>query len=272
MERKLKIEYVISGYDAFLKTGEATPRDALGRLATQTETIGGATVEKAYAYDTRGRLVSVTTGGAVTEWYAYDLNGNRTNSMAGAATYDAQDRLLASGTATFTHDTNGNRVSQILNPNSSFLTTYSYDLFGQLKSMTLPDSRVVSYDRDALNRVTAKRVNGAIVQGWIYKDALKPIAETDADGNVVSFFVYGASALSPDYMVRDGVTYRFIRDVQGSVRLVIDADTGAIAQRLDYDSFGRVLADTNPGFQPFGFQSGLYDPDTGLVQFGTRRP
>ena len=73
-------------------------------------------------------------------------------------------------------------------------------------------------------------------------------------------------------MVKDGVTYRFIRDVQGSVRLVVDAATGAVAQRLDYDSFGRMLADTNPGFQPFGFQSGLYDPDTGLVQFGTRRP
>ena len=40
MERKLKIEYVISGYDAFLKTGEATPRDALGRLATQTVSAG----------------------------------------------------------------------------------------------------------------------------------------------------------------------------------------------------------------------------------------
>ena len=45
---------------------------------------------------------------------------------------------------------------------------------------------------------------------------------------------------------------------------------GETAQRLDYDSFGRVLCDTNPGFQPFGFQSGLYDPDTGLVEFGCR--
>ena len=26
----------------------------------------------------------------------------------------------------------------------------------------------------------------------------------------------------------------------------------------------------NPGFQPFGFAGGLYDPDTGLVRFGAR--
>ncbi|NLG01805.1 MAG: choice-of-anchor A family protein, partial [Lentisphaerae bacterium] len=177
----------VSGYAATLSDtplySAAYNRDALGRLATQTETIGGATVEKAYAYDTRGRLVSVTTGGVVTEWYAYDLNGNRTNSMAGAATYDAQDRLLASGTATFTHDANGNRVSKLLLPPSSLQTSYAYDLFGQLKSVTLPDGRVVSYDRDALNRVTAKRANGAIIKGWIYKDGLKPVAETDAAGS-----------------------------------------------------------------------------------------
>ncbi|MCC6559698.1 MAG: RHS repeat-associated core domain-containing protein [Polyangiaceae bacterium] len=28
--------------------------------------------------------------------------------------------------------------------------------------------------------------------------------------------------------------------------------------------------DTSPGFQPFGFAGGLYDPDTGLTRFGAR--
>jgi RHS repeat-associated protein len=45
---------------------------------------------------------------------------------------------------------------------------------------------------------------------------------------------------------------------------------GTVVQRLDYDAFGRVLQDTNPGFQPFGFAGGLYDDDTGLVRFGAR--
>jgi len=47
-------------------------------------------------------------------------------------------------------------------------------------------------------------------------------------------------------------------------------DTGAIAQRIDYDAFGNVLTDSNPGFQPFGFAGGLYDPDTRLIRFGAR--
>jgi len=56
----------------------------------------------------------------------------------------------------------------------------------------------------------------------------------------------------------------------GSVRLVVNAETGEVVQRMDYDAFGRVLQDTNPGFQPFGFAGGLYDDDTGLVRFGAR--
>jgi RHS repeat-associated protein len=51
---------------------------------------------------------------------------------------------------------------------------------------------------------------------------------------------------------------------------VVDTATGAVAQRIDYDSYGRVLTDTNPGFQPFGFAGGLTDRDTGLVHFGLR--
>jgi RHS repeat-associated protein len=71
-------------------------------------------------------------------------------------------------------------------------------------------------------------------------------------------------------MIKGGVNYRIVTDQVGSVRLVVNAATGAIAQRIDYDSFGNVLNDTNPGFQPFGFAGGLYDPLAGLTLFGTR--
>jgi RHS repeat-associated protein len=54
------------------------------------------------------------------------------------------------------------------------------------------------------------------------------------------------------------------------VRLVVNTADGTVAQRLDYDAFGRVMLDTNAGFQPFGFAGGLYDYQTGLVRFGAR--
>jgi RHS repeat-associated protein len=39
---------------------------------------------------------------------------------------------------------------------------------------------------------------------------------------------------------------------------------------MEYDEFGNVILDTNPGFQPFGFTGGIYDRDTGLTRFGVR--
>jgi YD repeat-containing protein len=82
------------------------------------------------------------------------------------------------------------------------------------------------------------------------------VAELDGSGNVVSRFVYGSRPNVPDYMIRCGRTYRILSDHLGSPRLVVDTSTGAIAQRLDYDEWGRMLQDTAPGLQPFGFAGG----------------
>ena len=64
--------------------------------------------------------------------------------------------------------------------------------------------------------------------------------------------------------------YRIITDHLGSVRYVVNASSGSVEQAITYDEFGRVLSDSNPGFQPFGFAGGIYDYQTGLTRFGER--
>ncbi len=86
----------------------------------------------------------------------------------------------------------------------------------------------------------------------------------------MSRFVYANQINLPDYFVRDGAEYRIITDRLGSPRFVVEATTGFVAQELDYDEFGNVILDTNPGFQPFGFAGCLYDVDTKLCHFGAR--
>lgn len=56
----------------------------------------------------------------------------------------------------------------------------------------------------------------------------------------------------------------------GSLRLVVDVQTGAVVQRMEFDAFGQVMLDSNLGFQPVGFAGGLYDADTKLLRFGAR--
>ena len=69
-------------------------------------------------------------------------------------------------------------------------------------------------------------------------------------------------------MIRGGVTYAIISDVRGSVRMVVDSSSGKVMQQMDYDPWGKVISDSNPGFQPFGFAGGLCPVRAGVTQLG----
>ena len=248
-------------------------RDALGRIIEQIETLGGSPHTTAYQYDMAGRLTDIATDGLGTAHYEYDDNGNRLQAITAAGiatgTYDVQDRLLRYGPNTYTYTAHG-QLQTKTNATTGEATTYTYDELGNLLAVSLPDGTRVEYIVDGLNRRIGKKVNGAFVQGFLYQDRLRPAAELDGAGGIVSRFVYGRQHNVPDYMEKSGSTYRLISDHLGSPRLVINTATGQVVQRMDYDEFGNIQLDTNPGFQPFGFASGLYDPQTQLIRFGAR--
>ena len=245
---------------------EQYQRDNAGNLTKKTVTLNGQTSVYDYAYDPAGRLIDVTKDGIATGHFEYDANGNRTLAYGTIAGYDDQDRLISFGAAQYAYTANG----ELQKITGAATASYEYDVSGNLKHVDLPDGTTLDYLADGRNRRVGKKVNGTLVQGFLYQDQLKPAAELNGQGNVISRFVYAGKANVPDYMVKGGVTYRIVSDQLGSVRLVINSATGQIAQRIDYDEWGNVLSDSNPGFQPFGYAGGLYDRDTGLVRFGAR--
>jgi RHS repeat-associated protein len=248
-------------------------RDGFGRIVQKVETIGGSTDTYAFAYDSTGRLTTVSLNGSTQPLvtYGYDSNNNRTTRNIGGsitnAAFDSQDRLTSFGTTTYSYTANGELQTKV-SPGAA--TTYNYDVLGNLRGVSLPGGTQIEYLIDGQNRRIGKRINGTLTQGFLYQNQLKPAAELDGGNNIVSRFVYASHPNTPDYMIKNGNTYRIISDQVGSVRLVVDAATGSIAQRIDYDEFGVVLQDSNPGFQPFGFAGGIYDPQTKLVRFGNR--
>lgn len=245
-------------------------RDRLGRITQKTETIDGVTTTEIYGYDQAGRLETVNRNGILTT-YAYDSNGNRLSKTTGteveSGAYDDQDRLLSYTGCNYTYTDNGELKTKTC---GSEVTPYEYDVLGNLISVNLPDSTHIEYIIDGQNRRIGKKVNDTLMQGFLYADQLNPIAELNADGTIRSRFVYGDKINVPTFMIRDGATYRIISDHLGSPRLIINTADGSIVQRMDYDEFGNVILDTNPGLQPFGFSGGIYDSDTGLVRFGAR--
>jgi RHS repeat-associated protein len=136
--------------------------------------------------------------------------------------------------------------------------------------VTLPGGMQIEYVIDGQNRRTGKKIDGVLTQGFLYKDQLNPIAELDGSNNVVARFIYGTKINVPDYMEKNGNTYRIISDHLGSPKLVVNIANSTIAQQIDYDSWGNITNDTNPGFQPFGFAGGIYDQHIELARFGVR--
>lgn len=246
---------------------EGLQYDGAGRITIMEETTQGTPSQWVYGNDAMGRLTSAAKNGGPSTTWSYDGNGNRLSESGVASTYDAQDRLLTRGSTSYVWDALGGRRSKT---EGSTVTEYAHDGLGALQSVKLPGGAVISYDYDGRQRRVARRRNGVVEKRWVYDGQYRVVAEVDASGVVQSRFVYASQSHSPDYFVRGGVTYAYVKNHLGSVRLVVHASTGAVAQALEYDAWGKVTADSSPAFQPFAFAGGLYDVDTGLTHFGFR--
>jgi RHS repeat-associated protein len=150
------------------------------------------------------------------------------------------------------------------------VTQYTYDALGNTRQVILPSGTQIDYLVDGEGHRIWKKVGTNIIQGFVYGNSLRVAAELNGAGAVISRFIYGDKRNVPDVMIKGGVTYRIVTDRLGSPRLVVNSSTGVAAQQMDYDEFGNIVQDSNPGFQPFGFAGGLYDVDTKLVRFGSR--
>jgi RHS repeat-associated protein len=252
---------------------QSLERDHAGRVQHVVETVQGESHTYVYQYDLGGRLSSVVVDGIVRSEYGYNANGSRTSAKlednSVTATYDAQDRLSTYGDATYIFGPNGD-LQQRKRAGEANSTHYVYDAAGNLVAAMLSDGTQIEYIIDAQNRRIGKKANGTLTRGFIYDGQFRIVAELDGNNAVVSRFIYATQKQSPDYLIKDGVTYGIVKNHLGSVRLVINTSNGAVAQRRDYDEWGNTTLDTNPGFQPFGFAGGLNDLDTQIVRFGSR--
>jgi RHS repeat-associated protein len=199
-------------------------------------------------------------------------NGNRLGHSSATdtstATYDTQDRLLRYGRTQYTYTPAGDLYAA---DDGASDKNYIYDAMGNLTMVGLQQGdTVITYLVDGLGRGVARLRDWTVTHKWLYGDRLGPIAELDGSGSLVARYVYGPAVNVPEYMVKSGSTYRIVSDQLGSVRLVVDVATGDVLQRMSYDAYGRVVEDTNPGFQCFGYAGGLWDATTGLVRFGAR--
>jgi len=251
-------------------------RDASGQITRRSEAVGGFSAVYDYLYDENGRLLKVLKDNVPVEEYAYDENGTRIFEMntlrnipAKSYEYSHEDHLLKAGDWVYQYDVDGFLTSKTNSTNQTNKIQYFYSSRGELLTVLLPDGKRIDYVCDPLGRRIAKKVNGVVVEKYLWQGLTRLLAVYDS-GNILRQRFEYADERMPVAMKMGSATYYLSYDQVGSLRLVADG-SGNVVKRISYDSFGNILEDTNPSFtMPFGFAGGLHDRDTGLVRFGYR--
>ena len=128
---------------------------------------------------------------------------------------------------------------------------------------------VITSEVDGLGR-RVKRTKNGVSERYLW-DGSRIAAVLDNAGAVLRRFVYATSGYVPDAILEGsaGTLYLVVKDERGSVRQLIDP-AGLVAEKYEYDEWGKELSGPTPRKSLFGFAGGVYDPDTGLVRFGAR--
>jgi RHS repeat-associated protein len=247
--------------------------DANGRI-TSTSNPDGTT---SYTYDNGGQLTGADHSYQTDETYTFDANGNRT--MSGYTT-GTNNRLTSDGTYNYQYDAEGNRTRRT-HITTDATVDYAWDHRNRLTAVTFKTSagvttKQVEYSYDVFDRRLSQRVdtNGDgtfdVAYRYAYDSAGKldpatgvPLDDivfvfTDSDGDGPSAATLSNRLLhgpSFDQVFADenslGEVLWSLTDHQGTVRDVAKynagTDTTSIVNHRQYDSFGRITSETNPG-------------------------
>jgi len=236
-------------------------RDSVGKITQKIENIAGESHTYTYSYNSDDRLIEVKKDGAVIESYSYDKNGNRVGSSV-----NEDDQLLTYKGITYSYDNDGYLKSK---KDDTGTTTYEYGINGELKKVTLSNGKVIEYLHNANHQRVAKKIDGEIVEKYLWLDLTTLFATYDKDNNLIARFEYADSRV-PIAMQKNGKRYYLHYDQVGTLKLITD-ESGNSVKKIEYDSYGNILSDSNPDFKvPFGFAGGIYDSDTKLTRFGYR--
>lgn len=212
-------------------------------------------VRTTYSYDNSGRCNGFSTkrnsgSGTVIAEYSFEFD-NVGNHISETFTepyeayspiptdnvtysYNAANRLTSAGDLSFTYDANGNTLTRTGR-------TYNYDVYDQLTTVTGDFS--ASYTYDGLGNRRAATRNGVTTKYVLNLLAGAPtvLMETDANGSVLNYYIYGASGLISRIDASNNTRY-YVYDFRGSTVAMTDATTSAtITHKYQYDDFGKVL-------------------------------
>ena len=228
--------------------------DALGRLTSATQDVGGLNLLTSYGYDEVGNRISQTDANNHSTTYTYDQLGRR-----------AARTLPAGQSESYTYDSAGNLKSK--RDFNGKTTTYSYDTSNRLLSKT-PDASfhvapiAFTYFANGL-RQTMADVSGSTTYGYDTRNRLT--SKQTPFGTLSYTYDSAGDVLSIKSSNTGGVSDVYTYDVLNRLSTVTDA---AGATTYSYDAVGNL--------QSFAYPNGVahtyaYDTLNRLTQVGAAK-
>ena len=225
--------------------------DGVGRLTDARRFVSGVQTnsfsERSITYDRNSNALTLTRygGNAATpeERLAYSYDGNLLSGISntgasgggGQYTHDANGNLTRDGLSTLDIDYNDRNLTSRISSGGATLAEYEYLADGTKLRALDGGGNGYQYRGSLIYTQTAGQTGSpAITLDCAVTSAGRIVRENTADG-------------SSTYKVQ-----HYLRDHLGSVRAVIDGDTGTVIEASDYYPFGKRIQVTAPVSEPVG--------------------
>ena len=233
------------------------------RITKVTDSVEG-TVE--YTYDPLGQLLTESVNGVAVNTMTYDNYGNILTKNGKTYTYGDtawRDLLTSYDGQAITYDAQGN-------PTSYLGHALTWEKGRQLKSF---DSNIYTYNANGIR--TSKTIGG--IRHDYTLDGAKILREAWGNNTLIPLYDNEDSVCGVTY---NGTPYFFLKNLQGDVIAITDAD-GEVVARYSYDAWG-VCKTLNPdgtindtatfigNVNPYRYRSYYYDAEIGLYYLQSR--
>ena len=223
--------------------------DGVGRLTDARRFVSGVQTnsfsERSITYDRNSNALTLTRYGenAATpdEILAYSYNGNLLRNISNSGT--------SGGGGSFTHDTNGNLTRD-------GLSTLDIDYNDRNLTSRISSGGATLAEYEYLADGTKLRALDGGGNGYQYRGSLiytQTAGQTGSPAITLDCAVTSAGRIVRENTADGSSTYKvqhYLRDHLGSVRAVIDGDTGTVIEASDYYPFGKRIQVTAPVSEP----------------------
>lgn len=254
-----------------------------GRIVAMRMENDGKQMVSSYSYAEDGQLAEEAG-----HQYAYDSLGNRMRMNDQDWEVNSHNQLIRTAEAEYVYDLNGNLVEK---HSEEGTTLYSYDALDRMVRLECRDNIAYTYVYDAFGRRLArqtwkwqknedvwKRID---TEKYVY-DGFKEIGKIDKSGNLVELRILRdvnrAEIGAAIALELQGRLFLPMHDIQGSIRCLVDAQSGEIVESYTYTAYGEESLWDELGKplkasrakNPWRYFSKRSDAVSGLVSFGKR--